>query len=261
MAVSWRTGSPRDRLRVFGPGGLVSSSRADLKGELGVQSIRIWVVIPAFNEAEVAAAVTRGVRAVHRHVVVVDDCSSDGTAAVAHSAGAVVLRHPINLGQGAALQTGIDYALAHGADYVVTFDADGQHRVEDIGVLLDVQRKTGADVVVGSRFLGTAENIPLMRRTLLKLAILFTRITSGAKLTDAHNGLRLLSRFAAERVQITQNRMAHASEITRQCQELRLSVAEAPVTVVYTEYSLRKGQKASNALNILAELISARLSK
>jgi polyprenyl-phospho-N-acetylgalactosaminyl synthase len=222
---------------------------------------RVWVVIPAYNEAPVIAGVVEAVRASVGNVVVVDDCSADGTREAARSGGAVVLRHPINLGQGAALQTGIRYALSRGAEFIVTFDADGQHRSEDIGVLLDTQRRTGADVVIGSRFLGSAQNIPAARRAILKLAVAFTRMTGGLKLTDVHNGLRLLTRAAAQRIRIRQNRMAHASEIIDEIRRLGLSVTEAPVTIVYTEYSLRKGQRISNALNILSEIFAARINK
>jgi glycosyltransferase involved in cell wall biosynthesis len=219
------------------------------------------VIIPAFNEGPVIGEVVRDVRALCRNVVVVDDCSQDGTGAAALSAGATRLRHPINLGQGAALQTGIRYALAHGAERIVTFDADGQHRAADIGVLLETQARTRADVVVGSRFLGSADNIPTLRRIVLKVALAFTRTFSGMDLTDVHNGLRLFTRHAAQRIRITQDRMAHASEITEQIRRLGLSYAEAPVTVVYSEYSLRKGQKLGNAINIVADLIMGRMSK
>jgi polyprenyl-phospho-N-acetylgalactosaminyl synthase len=225
------------------------------------QTSDLWVVIPAFNEEPVIGKVVTAVRALGHNVVVVDDCSGDDTGAQARAAGATVLRHPINLGQGAALQTGIRYALRRGAGSIVTFDADGQHRPEDISVLLDTQVKTGADVVLGSRFLGHAENIPRLRRMLLQLAIVYTHLTSGVKLTDAHNGLRLLTRRAAERIRIRQDRMAHASEIIDQIGALGLTVVEAPVTIVYTEYSLRKGQKLGNAFNILGELFVARLNK
>jgi glycosyltransferase involved in cell wall biosynthesis len=194
-------------------------------------------------------------------VVVIDDCSADATSDVAHAAGAVVLRHPVNLGQGAALQTGLRYALAQGAEAIVTFDADGQHRVQDIDVLLETQRQTGAEVVVGSRFLGSAEGMPALRRLVLRAAVVFTRITSGVALTDAHNGLRLLMRSAAAKLRIEQNRMAHASEIVDQFRALGLRVAEAPVTIRYTEYSLRKGQRLDNAFHILLELLVARLIK
>jgi glycosyltransferase involved in cell wall biosynthesis len=229
--------------------------------EQNIQAIDLWVVIPAFNEGPVIGEVVRAVRALYHNVVVVDDCSGDDTGTQALEAGATVLRHPINLGQGAALQTGIHYALSRGTGYIVTFDADGQHRPEDIGVLLDTQLKTGADVVLGSRFLGHADNIPRLRRMLLQLAIVYTHITSGVKLTDAHNGLRLLTRRAAERIHISQNRMAHASEIINQIGALGLMVVEVPVTIVYTEYSLRKGQRLGNAFDILVELFVARLNK
>lgn len=222
---------------------------------------KLWVTIPAFNEGKVIAGVVGGVGALYPNVVVVDDCSSDNTSAIACSAGATVLRHALNLGQGAALQTGISYALARGAEMILTFDADGQHRVEDIAVLLAKQAETGADVVVGSRFLGKAENIPRLRKWMLKLAVIFSRLTSGVKLTDAHNGLRLLTRHAAQCIRIRQNRMAHASEIIHQISANGLAVVEAPVTIVYSNYSLHKGQKLGNAFNILAELFVARLNK
>jgi glycosyltransferase involved in cell wall biosynthesis len=221
----------------------------------------LWVVIPALNEGTVIADVVAEVRTCYKNVVLVDDCSDDDTADLALGAGAVVLRHPVNLGQGAALETGIRFALSRGAEQIVTFDADGQHRVQDIAALVDRQRETGADVVIGSRFLGAAHRIPALRRWLLKLAVVFTHLMSGVRMSDAHNGLRLFSRRAAKSIRIRQNRMAHASEIVDQIRIKGLSVAEAPVTVLYTEYSLRKGQRLSNAVNIVWELLLARLSK
>ena len=221
----------------------------------------LWVVIPAFNEGEVIAGVVTHVSATYPNIVVVDDCSSDDTATLAREAHADVIRHPVNLGQGAALQTGITYALRAGASCIVTFDADGQHQVEDIATLLQMQTSTGADIVVGSRFLGTTTNLPPFRRLVLKMAVVFSRVTSGVNLTDAHNGLRLITRGAALRLRIRQNRMAHASEIVNEIGRLKLQVAEAPVTIVYTEYSLRKGQKLSNAFNIVAELFIDKISR
>lgn len=221
----------------------------------------LWIVVPAFNEGSIIGEVVAGVRATYRHVVVVDDRSRDDTGDAAFRAGAVVLRHPINLGQGAALETGMRYALSQGAECIVTFDADGQHRVEDIAALVSRQQETGADVVIGSRFLGAAQDIPRLRRLVLKLAVLFTQLTSGVRMSDAHNGFRLLTRRAAELIRIRQNRMAHASEIIEQIRAMGLSVAEAPVTILYTEYSLRKGQRLSNAVNVVWELLLARLNK
>jgi polyprenyl-phospho-N-acetylgalactosaminyl synthase len=221
----------------------------------------VWIVIAAYDEGSVIGDIVARLRQQFRHVIVVDDCSDDGTSAAAGTAGATVLRHPINLGQGAALQTGIRYALGQGAAFIVTFDADGQHRVEDIGVLIETQARAGTDVVLGSRFLGSTQNIPPLRRLMLKLVILFARATGGPRLTDAHNGLRLFTRRAAAALRITQNRMAHASQITEQIQRLGLTVTEAPVTILYTDYSLNKGQKLSNAFTILSELLVARLNK
>ena len=221
----------------------------------------VAVVIPAYNEGKVVGAVVASVRAAYPLVIVVDDCSNDDTGRCAAAAGAVVLRHIVNLGQGAALQTGISYALAQGADLIVTFDADGQHRVEDIAVLMETQARTGADVVAGSRFLGTALDMPAAKRVMLKAAVQFTRLTSGLDLTDAHNGLRLFTRAAASRIRITQNRMAHASEIVDQIGALGLRMVEAPVTVIYTSYSIAKGQRLSNSISILVELLIGRLSK
>ncbi|MCV2353661.1 glycosyltransferase family 2 protein [Paucibacter sp. B2R-40] len=221
----------------------------------------IWVVIPAFNEGEVIRDVISELRKKYNNVVLVDDCSKDTTGSAALDGGAIVLRHPINLGQGAALQTGLKYAISQAAEYVVTFDADGQHRVEDIAVLMEVQKQSNADIVVGSRFLGSTQNLPTLKKIVLKLAVLFTRMTSGLQLTDAHNGLRLFTGHAAKSIKINQNRMAHASEIVDQILGLGLKVAEAPVTIIYTEYSIRKGQKISNAFNILAELFVGKITK
>jgi polyprenyl-phospho-N-acetylgalactosaminyl synthase len=116
-------------------------------------------------------------------------------------------------------------------------------------------------VVTGSRFLGGAENIPPARRAMLRAAVAFTRLTTGLKLTDAHNGLRVMTRAAASRLRIRQNRMAHASELVDQFSALGLKISEAPVTIVYSEYSLQKGQKMSNAIFILFELFLGRVSK
>jgi glycosyltransferase involved in cell wall biosynthesis len=219
----------------------------------------LWLVIPGFNEDRMIAQTLTSVRAWLPNVVVVDDGSSDRTADVAASAGAHVLRHVVNLGQGAALATGIRYALLRGAEFIVTYDADGQHRPEDIDTLLDMQRKSGADVVLGSRFLGRSENMPFNRRCLLKAAAAYTRAMTGLKLTDAHNGLRLFTRAAAEQMRIRQNRMAHASEMIEWLGSSGLRITECPVTIVYTDYSLAKGQSFFSSFNILWDLWLSRL--
>ena len=216
-------------------------------------------MVAAYNEAPVIGGVVAELRSSFGHVVVVDDGSDDGTAARAREAGAIVLQHPLNRGQGAALQTGFDYCLARGARYVVTFDADGQHRTGDIAMLLEPLRSGRADFALGSRFKGTAVDMPLSRRWVLSMGVLFTRLVSGARLSDTHNGLRAFSRRALSQVQLTQDRMAHASELIDQIARSGLPYVEVPVTIHYTAYSRAKGQRMSASLKIMADYLSRRI--
>lgn len=221
----------------------------------------LWVVIPAYNEGPVIQGVIADVRMLFEHVVLVDDGSSDETANCARAAGAIVVRHPINLGQGAALQTGIEFALRRGAKFIATFDADGQHDIDDVPPMANLLQKEQLDVVLGSRFIGKVSGMKLSRRLLLSAAILFTRLTTGLKLTDAHNGLRVFTAAGARRIHLFHNRMAHASEILEQIAQRKLAYREFGNSVRYTEYSMAKGQKASNAINIVIDLVLQRLSK
>jgi glycosyltransferase involved in cell wall biosynthesis len=215
----------------------------------------VYIVVAAYNESAVIETVVRKLRSSYPHVVVVDDGSMDKTRELASKAGATTLRHPINRGQGAALQTGIAFSLKAGAEAVVTFDADGQHQVADIPVLLAPVLSGEADIVLGSRFLTGSAEIPALRRLLLKAAVLFTRISSGLPLTDAHNGLRAFSSAAATCIDIQSDRMAHASEIIDKIRRHRLRWVEVPVDVRYTRYSMAKGQKAGNALRIVFDYL------
>ena len=220
-----------------------------------------WVVVPAWRESGI---IRRTVSELRRHfvnVVVVDDGSRDATAAEALAAGAVVVRHSVNLGQGAALQTGIEYALAQGADYVATFDADGQHDVEDLLRMCTAVMSEPLDVVLGSRFAGSAPGMSTVRRVVLKAAIIFTNLTTGLRLTDAHNGLRIFRAAAVRRIELRQDQMAHASELLSQIRRLGLRYRELPVTITYSDYSLRKGQRLSNGFRILSDLVSGWLQR
>ncbi len=213
-----------------------------------------WIVVPSYNEARVIAETLSPLLEQGYQVVVVDDCSTDNSPKVlAEIPGLNVLRHAINLGQGAALQSGIEFALEQEAEYIVTFDADGQHSHLDIPKLLEPLIEDTADVVLGSRFLThePIKNLSSTKKLVLKLAILYTNIVSNIKLTDAHNGLRAFSRFAALRIKLRQNRMAHASEIISQIREERLRFTEVPVKIIYTKYSIQKGQRIWNSFNIL----------
>jgi len=221
---------------------------------------RTCVVIPMYNEAAVISDVVRAVRERFGRVVCVDDGSSDESPVLARAAGATVVRHPVNLGQGAALETGVRRALQDPSiEYVVTFDADGQHSVEDAASMVAVARDLGVQVVLGSRFLGDMEGASGHRRTLLKMAVRFTRATTGMKVTDAHNGLRVLRRDAAERLRFRLHGMSHASEVLSVISKHQWSYVEHPTTVTYTEYSRAKGQRGYNAFNIVFDLAANRL--
>ncbi|HHT40674.1 MAG TPA: glycosyltransferase family 2 protein [Actinomyces sp.] len=215
-----------------------------------------WLVIPLYNEGEVVREVLTDVRKTFPNIICVDDGSSDNSIEEALAAGVHVAVHPINLGQGAALQTGFDYVLQNtDAKYVVTFDADGQHRVEDALAMLDAAEKDDLGFVFGSRFLEGKAETGLFKKIVLKTAAFVTRMCTGERLTDAHNGLRVIRRDALSQIHITQNRMAHASEIVYQLFDTGLKWREMPVHIIYTDYSRSKGQSLLNSINILVELI------
>ncbi|WP_115726936.1 glycosyltransferase family 2 protein [Actinomyces culturomici] len=215
-----------------------------------------WVVVPLYNEASVVGDVVSEVRRVFPNVVCVDDGSRDDSAEVAESAGALVVRHPINLGQGAALQTGFDFVMrSTGGRFVATFDADGQHSVDDVVAMRKKALAEDLAIVFGSRFLeGASREMSGFRRLVLRTAAAMTRLRTGARLTDAHNGLRLLDRRALASIRLRHNRMAHASEIVEQLIASKLPWAEMPVHIRYTDYSKAKGQSLLNSVNILVEL-------
>ena len=213
------------------------------------------IVIPVYNEGAVISDVVERTRKTFPNIVCVDDGSRDDSAARIAETGAHLVRHPVNLGQGAALQTGIAYALTQpGMRHLVTFDADGQHRVEDAQTMLAVARTEGADVVLGSRFLEANEQIPLLKRIVLRTVVALSPTARKLKLSDAHNGLRVMNREAASRLRITMNGMAHASEIVGFLANSGLTVREVPVTILYTDYSRSKGQSLINGVNILFDL-------
>jgi glycosyltransferase involved in cell wall biosynthesis len=214
-----------------------------------------WFVVPLFNEGEVVGDVIRDLRTRYPLVVCVDDGSADDSGRIAAEAGAAVVRHPYNMGQGAALKTGIDYALRDPhMEQVVTFDSDGQHQVEDALAMVERLETGTLDVVVGSRFLDDRTKPGALKRVVLKAAVVFENLSTGVKLTDAHNGLRAFNRVAAQRIRIEQNRMAHASEIVAEIGRHKLRYEEMPVHVVYTDYSRSKGQSIWNSVNILSDL-------
>jgi glycosyltransferase involved in cell wall biosynthesis len=214
-----------------------------------------WVVMPVYNEAAVVASVVELTGRTFPHIVCVDDGSSDASAAQIRTTGAHLVRHPVNLGQGAALQTGITYALSQpGIRYVVTMDSDGQHRPEDAAAMVELARSGAADVVLGSRFLNGGAHVPLSKRAVLRTVAALSPASRRMRLTDAHNGLRVLTADAARQLKIRTNGMEHASEIVSFLAASQLRVVEAPVTILYTDYAKSKGQSLVNGINIIFDL-------
>jgi glycosyltransferase involved in cell wall biosynthesis len=214
-----------------------------------------WVIVPLFNEGAVIAEVVRDLKRVFPHVVCVDDGSQDNSAAEATAAGAVVVQHPINLGAGAATRTGLDYALQDaGARYFVTFDADGQHQVADALAMTERLAEGELDIIIGSRFLDDRTKPGAVKKVVLQLAVVFERLSTGIRLTDAHCGLRVMNRHSAEVIEILQNRYAHATELVAEIGRHQLRYAEHPVHVLYTDYSRSKGQSVWNSVNVLSDL-------
>ena len=222
---------------------------------------QVFVVVAAYNEEQSVGTVVAQLLERCPNVVIVDDGSTDATLATAEGSSAYVLHHIINRGQGAALQTGIRFALLKGADVVVTFDADGQHDVRDIPSLIEPILSGESDVALGSRFLGRAHNIPFTRKWLLRAGVLFTRVVSGIVVTDVHNGLRAFSRGAARALRIKMDRMAHASEILDQIRAMGLRFKEIPANIYYSSYSLNKGQSSWNALKIALQILIERVTR
>lgn len=226
-----------------------------------VRKSEIFIVIPAFNEGSVIRATLQPLIELGYSVVVVDDGSKDHTWRNLQNINVQRLRHPFNLGQGAALQSAVSYALSQGAKYIVHFDADGQHSVEDIPGLLAPLLTGRADVALGSRFLRREDwqAVPLTRRLLLKGAVVVNWLLTGLWLTDAHNGARALTRRAAQRIVLRENGFAHATEILQQIRALGLRYVERPTRIHYTEYSLLKGQRFWHAFDVFVDLLIRRV--
>lgn len=220
-----------------------------------------WLVVPCYNEGPVIGDVLRNALHTFPNIVAVNDGSADNSAAEIHAAGAHLVNHPVNLGQGAAIQTGVEYARAQpGARYFVTFDADGQHQVTDVVRMVERLRTEPVDIVVGTRFADGAgtDNVPWIKRVVLKTVVFLSPRTRKLGLTDAHNGLRAFNAKVAAEMNIRMNGMSHASEIVTMMDKLNWRVAEEPVDILYTEYSMSKGQSLVNGVNILADGLVAR---
>ncbi|MET3944914.1 glycosyltransferase family 2 protein [Corynebacterium ureicelerivorans] len=219
-----------------------------------------WLIVPCYNEGTVIFDVLTHARETFPNIVAVNDGSRDDSAAQIRAAGAHLVNHPVNLGQGAAIQTGVEYARSQpGARYFVTFDADGQHQVKDVVRMVERLRAEPVDIIVGTRFAGQDNSqVPWIKRVVLKTVVLLSPRTKKLGLSDAHNGLRAFNRKVADEMNIRMNGMSHASEIVAMIDNNGWRVDEEPVDILYTEYSMSKGQSLINGVNILADGLVAR---
>ena len=223
---------------------------------------KIFVVIPAYNEQDKLHTVVSELLALNYSVVIVDDGSKQPLKKSLNISAAYLLTHKINLGQGAALQTGVEFACSKGAEYIVTFDADGQHRAADIDILVNKLFESGSDVALGSRFIeGSAHNMSFVRKWLIQIARFINFIFTGLLLSDAHNGLRAMTAKAAQKIKLSENRMAHATEFLSIIKSKKLKHTEVPVQITYSDYSRAKGQSAWDSFRIFFDILLNKIFK
>ena len=222
-------------------------------------SLKLFIIIPAFNEAPVIGSVIAAIKNTHfkfhPHIIVVNDGSTDATSEIAQASGVTVLNHKLNRGLGAALGTGLAYAKLKQADIAVTFDADGQHSPPDIALVIKPIINHQADVVIGTRLKSTAGHMPLDRRLVNQLSNIITWFLFGVWTSDSQSGFRAFSATAINLLQLKTETMEVSSEIFAEVRRHHLKLAEVPIQVIYTDYSRRKGQSTLNAFQVLFKLL------
>ena len=219
--------------------------------------MKIFVVLPAYNEEKTIAKVMEDLMKMGFEVVVVDDGSKDNTYNIASNIiqennHGFICKHLLNRGLGAALRTGIEASLMEDPDVIVTFDADGQHDPQDI---LNVSKPIingDADVVVGKR---NFREMPLSKKLGNQIMNLITLIFYGIKVNDSQSGLRAFNRKAAESIMINARDYGVSSEIVGEVKRHNLKFKEVTIKTIYTEYSMTKGTNLSEGLKILTKLI------
>ncbi len=221
------------------------------------KTFKVYIIVPAYNEEKCIDKTIKDLRDHgYKNIIVINDGSTDKTGKIAKDNKVILISHPINLGQGSSIQTGLEYALLSGADILVTFDSDGQHRASDIAGLLEPIINDKAEVTLGSRFLNKNSNTPWIKQIILKGGAFTLFLMYGIMLTDTHNGLRAFTANAASRMKLESRGMEHASEIIEKIKLEKLRYLEVPVTIKYTSYSIKKGQRISNSLNILFKMLA-----
>lgn len=222
----------------------------------------VYLVIAAYNEGKkIGSVIDELKKAGYRNIIVVDDGSSDNTFDVAYKKGVTVLQHIINRGQGAALKTGIDYSIEKKAEIIVTYDADGQFVVKDIEKCVSMLQEKNCDIALGSRFLGKAVNLPFSKKMVLKLGVFVVFMLYGIKITDSQCGLRAMTQEAAKKISITSDRMEHAADFFSEIMKNKLKYAEVPITVIYSDYSLKKGQDWTKSFGLGIKMLMKKIMR
>lgn len=220
-------------------------------------SKRTVCVVPFYNEGRVLDTVLESLTEVFENVLCIDDGSSDASATIATNRNARVIRHCLNVGQGGALATAFQVVLSERQfQYLVTFDADGQHDPVDAQRMVHALASSDHDVIFGSRFLHQrSSQIPFFKRSLLRAMVWFNRLVTDVRLTDTHNGLRAIRVSALPHLQLQHFGMAHATELVSLVLQSHLRYSELSVDVKYTEYSKSKGQSMFNSINIVLDFL------
>lgn len=194
------------------------------------------VAILAYNEEMAIGSVALRCKKYAGLVVVIDDGSNDHTAEVARLAGAEVISHKTNSGYGAAIRTCFNVARKLGSCTMVIIDGDGQHNPDDIPMLVAEMNKTGADIVIGSKFIngnGKSQYIPAYRKMGMKVLDTAVSLSSGMNISDSQSGFRAYSRQAISEIDIDDNGMGAGSEILIKAAKKRLKISEVPIKIRY----------------------------
>ena len=195
--------------------------------------MKIVIGIPAFNEEKNIAGLLIKLKKISQNIIVCDDGSKDLTGKIAETLGAIVIQHKKNLGYGSAIKSIFLKAYEVNADVLITFDADGQHRIEDINTILEPVKNNVADVVIGSRFLNNNQKIPKYRKIGIQTITKLTNITSGTKITDSQSGFRAYSKKILENIKLTESGMGISTEILIKTQKAGYRITEVPIIILY----------------------------
>lgn len=217
----------------------------------------IFIVIPAKNEERYISSLVQQIKALgFQKIVVVNDCSTDNTKSLAESIPDItVLDHVINLGPGAATQTGIAHAIEKDARIILTIDADLQHDPLDLMKLVTHMEETSSDLVIGSRFLKN-NDIPKTRVFYNQVANIVSFFLTGKMLTDSQSGLKAISNNLAKKLDLKYDGFEFCMEIIKQANITKSAISEIPVNVRYTPETTAKGQNLRSGLNMISRLFS-----